>query len=153
MSAHLLDGVNILNPFIRPQAFLLWSDDLIQEKKKPSADMLTTGDMILYLLQIYLMRLLHVGVVGGLVRAMANNLMKLNIFLATEWKHFIISQEESNKDKINLGLGAAQAFLIIPILVLLSLCNILYRSLLKYRSEIVLIVMLATSIVILTSLF
>ena len=109
--------------------------------------------MILYLLQIYLMRLLHVGVVGGLVRAMANNLMKLNIFLATEWKHFIISQEESNKDKINLGLGAAQAFLIIPILVLLSLCNILYRSLLKYRSEIVLIVMLATSIVILTSLF
>ena len=153
MSAHLLDGVNILNPFIRPQAFLLWSDDLIQEKKKPSADMLTTGDMILYLLQIYLMRLLHVGVVGGLVRAMANNLMKLNIFLATEWKHFIISQEENNKDKINLGLGAAQAFLIIPILVLLSLCNILYRSLLKYRSEILLIVMLATSIVILTSLF
>ena len=77
--------------------------------------------------------------------------MKLNIFLANEWKDFVLHQaSENSKNKIDLGLGASQAFLIIPVIATISLAKILYLSMLKYRSEIAVSVMLTIAIVILT---
>jgi len=147
----LLEGVNILNPFISPRSFLLWSEDLIRERKSPEVPhQFGYGEHFLYRMQTTLLSgMFASSVVGGLTRGLANNLMRLNIFLATEWRQFIVSQALGNKDKIDFGLGAAQAFLIIPVLVVISTANVLYRSLLKFRSEIALTVMLATAIVIL----
>jgi len=152
MSRHLLDGVNILNPFISPRAFHLWSDDLIHEKMNPSPDTLSYGDLFLYRTQtLFLGGLRHSRLVGGLVRVLANNLMRLNIFLATEWMQFIVSQQDKNT-KLGLGvsLGAAEAFLIIPLLVIISCFNFICRSIVKFRSEILLILILTTCFVILT---
>lgn len=77
--------------------------------------------------------------------------MRLNIFIASEWKDFILSSLEKNKKNVGHDLGAAQAFFIIPVMVTISFGNLLYRSALKFRSEISFSVILATSIVILTT--
>ena len=152
MSRHLLNGVNILNPFISPRAFHLWSDDLIHEKKNPCPDTLSYGDRFLYRTQtLFLGGLRQSRLVGGLVRVLANNLMRLDIFLATEWMQFIVSQQDKNK-KLGLGfsLGAAEAFLIIPVLVIISCFSFICRSIVKFRSEIFLILTVTTCFVILT---
>ena len=147
-----MDGVNILNPFIFPRAFLLWSEDLIQERTHPNPEGLDTADRFLYKTQRNVLSgVFHVGIVGGVIRALANNLMKLNIFIASEWKDFILCNLEKNKNKVGQDLGAAQAFFIIPVMVTISFGNILYRSALKFRSEICFSVILATSIVIFTT--
>ena len=147
-----MDGVNILNPFIFPRAFLLWSEDLIHERNQPNLEGLDTGDRFLYKTQRNVLSgVLHVGLVGGIIRALANNLMRLNIFLASEWKDFTVSSLEKNNENIGNNLKAAQAFLIIPVMVTISFGNILYRSALKFRSEIGFSVILATFIVIFTT--
>ena len=88
---------------------------------------------------------------GAIIRGLANNLMRLNIFIASEWKDFILSPLLDNKKKTGFDLGAAQAFLIIPVMVTISFGQILYREALKFRSEICFSVILATSIVIFTA--
>jgi len=151
MSQYLLEGINILNPFISPPAFLLWSGDLIHEKKSSFADNLRYSDRFLYRTQsIFLGVLRHFGVVGGLIRLLANNLMRLNIYLANEWMEFIVSQQDrNNKLCLGIDLGAAEAFLLIPVLVIISSFNIAYRSIVQFRSEIFLIVIFTTCLVIL----
>lgn len=76
--------------------------------------------------------------------------MRLNIYLANEWMEFIVSQQDRN-NKLGLGidLGAAEAFLLIPVLVIISSFNIAYRSIVQFRSEIFLIVIFTTCLVIL----
>ena len=88
---------------------------------------------------------------GDIVRGLANNLMKLNIFIASEWKDFILTSLLEKKKTISLDLGAAQAFLNIPVMVTISFGNIVYRKVLKFRSEICFSVILATASVIFTS--
>ena len=152
MSQNLLSGANILNPFIRPRPFLLWCEDLIHQRNKTDLDDLDTGDQFLYKMQKNVLSasgILHVGVVGEIARALLNNLTRLNVFLASEWKHELF-QAGNNQAKIDRGLGRTllyNFFFLIPVLVMTSLGKRLYRSVLKFRSEIVFSVMLAITIV------
>ena len=77
--------------------------------------------------------------------------MKLNIFIAGEWKDYILNSLLEKKETIGPDLGAAQAFLIIPVMVTISFGNIAYCSAKKFRSEIWFSVILATFIVIFTT--
>ena len=154
LSRDLLDGVNILNPFIFPPAFLLWSEDLFHERKNPDLYGLHIGDRFFYKTQQnFLGRVFHVGVVGDIIRALANNLMRLNIFIASEWKDYILTSLKEKKDTQKIGhlLGAAHASFIIPTMVMISFGKIVSCETRKFRSEICFSVILATVLVIFTT--
>lgn len=48
------------------------------------------NDPIFFRLQLKVLALFHVPVLGPMLRLVANKLMRLNIFLATDWEQWII---------------------------------------------------------------
>jgi len=117
MAGHLLDGVNILNPFIDQTAFHLWVRRLLTNQQ-PGEDM---GGMskLLYRVQVLVLEcLMHISVLGMVIRYSANNLMKLNIFLAGEWADYIV--DNINSSKPPSALGWLEPFLAIPVFTLVS---------------------------------
>ena len=79
---------------------------------------------------LVLERLLHLPLLGRLLRLLANSLMWLNLHLANEFKENIVnSQTGEAVQQTDWGLGASQAFLAIPVLVTLSVVKLAYKNL------------------------
>jgi len=93
----------------------------------------------MYKLQLKLFQLFHVPVVGTVLRSMANSLMRLNIYLATEYQQMIVEGEEM-RDKVetNKYFAVITSVFIISVLTTGSLLKIVQNSIPKVRSEIIL---------------
>ena len=94
----------------------------------------------MYKLQLKVFQLFHVPLLGTVLRVLANNLMRLNIFLATEYQQQIVEAEEM-RDKVetNKYFAVITSVFVISILVTLSLLKVVQTSLHKIRSEIILL--------------
>ena len=64
----------------------------------------------------------HIPLVSILLRMIANNLMKLNIVLASKWEDVIVRRAE-NGPVFPYGLDILEPFLAIPILIILTLLS------------------------------
>jgi len=118
MARHLLDGVNILNPFIDQTAFHFWVRRLLTNQP-PGEDDMEGLSKFLYRVQVLVLEcLMHTSVLGMVIRYSANNLMKLNIFLANEWADYIV--DNINSSKPSSALGWLEPFFAIPVFTLVS---------------------------------
>eukprot|EP00092_Neocalanus_flemingeri_P024078 GFUD01026119.1.p1 GENE.GFUD01026119.1~~GFUD01026119.1.p1 ORF type:complete len:372 (-),score=51.24 GFUD01026119.1:124-1239(-) len=128
LARHLLDGVNILNPFIDQTAFHCWSDQVLNEQKQKETPTLEGFSQVLFSGQTFVLEtLIHVPVIGQLIRSLANNLMKWNIYLAADWSRVMV--DNYNSPKVNMGLGQMQAFLAIPVFTFISAGSIVHKEL------------------------
>ena len=83
-------------------------------------------------LQLAVLQLFHAPVLGPALRLAANTLMRLNLYLASDWRDWILAQQEASQQR---GVaGAVQAVLIIPIMVTISGLALLKSCLWKHRS-------------------
>ena len=64
----------------------------------------------------------HIPLVSILLRMIANNLMKLNIVLASKWEDVIVRRAE-NGPVFPYGLDILEPFLAIPILIILTILS------------------------------
>jgi len=93
MAGALLSGINILNPFTEPVALqtftlkLFMMEELIDEKRKVSNYSFLMSSMM----DIVLNKLLHLPKIEDILRTTLNNLMRLNIFIAWNWRDFLCS--------------------------------------------------------------
>ena len=146
MAKHLLDGVNILNPFIDQTAYHLWSDRLLNPHKPHEKTGMQPFSHFLFNTQILVLEsLMHVQVMGQLIRMLANNLMKLNIYLAADWSDFIV--DNFNSPKADTGLGRLQAFLAIPVFTVISASAFAFQELEKNKVVPLLFVILLIALV------
>jgi len=122
MSTQLLSGANILNPFIRPTAFRTWAFGLLNPQNTDETG-LEGPDRVLFKLQGWVLsKAFHIPLVSILLRMIANNLMKLNIVLASKWEDVIVRRAE-NGPVFPYGLDILEPFLAIPILIILTLLS------------------------------
>ena len=89
--------------------------------------------------------LMHVRVLGSLIRMLANNLMKLNIYLAADWSDFIV--DNFNSPKADTGLGRLQAFLAIPVFTVISASVLAFQELKKDKAVPLLFVILLIALI------
>jgi len=119
MARHLLDGVNILNPFIDQGAFHCWTYRLLTNQELEERLTLEPKSKFLYnTMMLVLENLMHRPVLGSVIRYLANNLMRLNIFLANEWADYIV--DKTNSSLPQSGLGWLEPFLAIPVFAIIS---------------------------------
>ena len=109
-----------------------WAEQLqqLQQLDRFSAAMLR--------LQLAVLRLFHAPVLGPALRLAANTLMRLNLYLASDWRDWILAQQEASQGRSGgvAGVaGAVQAVLIIPLMVTISGLALLKSCLWKHRSE------------------
>ena len=146
MAKHLLDGVNILNPFIDQTAYHLWSDRLLNPQNPHEKNGMQPCSHFLFKTQILVLEsLMHVRVLGSLIRMLANNLMKLNIYLAADWSDFIV--DDFNSPKADTGLGRLQAFLAIPVFTVISASALAFQELKKNKAVPLMFVILLIALV------
>ena len=144
MAKHLLDGVNILNPFIDPAAFNLWSVILMNpDKKSEPTGLKGFSQFMLKAMILVLEWLIHVPVLGIVIRLLANNLMKLNIYLAADWSTVIVNNY--NSPKMNMGLGQLQAFLAIPVFTFFSAASIAREEIGKNKMFLMFLILIFTT--------
>ena len=118
MAGHMMAGVAILNPFIQPVAFRAWAWRLMGVKEEQ--EHLEGSSWLLYTLQgVVFDKWLHQPVLGCLLRPLANKMMTLNIFLASEWEDWVV-QRVHDGPLLPYPLHVAEAFLFIPVLVIVS---------------------------------
>jgi len=136
MAEQLLWGANILNPFIRPAAFRTWALGLLKTKTVNEKE-LGGPDLFLCRLQgVVLHTGFHVPLLSSILRFLANNLMRLNILLASQWEDVIVSRAE-NGPLFPSNLNLLEPFLFIPILVSFTLVRCFWESLLVLRLPVV----------------
>ena len=100
---------------------------------------------------------LHVSVIGSVLRMLGNSLMQLNIFLATEKQEMIVNhhqqslqQSRSEKDmRLDMMIGV----IMIPVLIIMSLAEAVFRQLLQHRAELIIFSIVTIFSVILLSNF
>jgi len=127
MAKHLLDGVNILNPFIDQIAFHHYSNLILNDQELNEKTAMHPFSQFMYKSQILVLgSLIHIPVLGWIIRFLANNLMKLNIYLATDWCDYIV--DNLNSSKADTGLGQLQAFLAIPVFTVISGSTVAYQE-------------------------
>ena len=88
-------------------------------------------------LQLAVLRLFHAPVLGPALRLAANTLMRLNLYLASDWRDWILAQQEASQGRSGgvAGVaGAVQAVLVIPLMVTISGLTVLKSCLWKHRS-------------------
>jgi len=136
LATNLLAGVKILNPFINPEGFSKWCEMTLLERPEVDVKDMDTFSLTMFRLQLKVLALFHVPVLGPMLRLVANKLMRLNIFLATDWEQWIIQDQqrsrESEQDKV---LAVLQALLIIPLMVLGSLAGAATKKILSHKYE------------------
>jgi len=140
LSQSLLDGVHILNPFIIQDGFRAWTDVTVNYTPVEELDKnLDPFSKIMFRLQLKVMQLFHVPVLGAILRFFSNNLMKLNIYLATDWQEYIVAgfapSEHSVKNKDARLELIKQAFIIIPGMVLISLFGCILEKAKTIKTE------------------
>jgi len=140
LADHLLSGVHLLNPFINPEGFRTWTEKTVHEKKDVELCNLEQFSVLMYKLQLMLFQLFHVPLVGTVLRFLANNLMRLNIYLATEYQQMIV-EGDVTRDKVetNKYFAVITSVFVISFLVTHSLLKIVQASIPKIRSEIILV--------------
>jgi len=144
LSKSLLDGVHILNPFIIQDGFRAWTDVTVNYTSVEDVNHLDPFSNIMFRLQLKVLQLFHVPILGSILRFFSNNLMKLNIYLATDWQEYIAaagSKIETSDEKtearleIRPMLMLMQAFIIIPGMVLISFSSFMLEKIRVIRSE------------------
>ena len=116
-----------------------WAEKTVHERENVEITNLEQFSVIMYKLQLKLFQLFHVPVVGTVLRSMANSLMRLNIYLATEYQQMIVEGEEM-RDKVetNKYFAVITSVFIISVLTTGSLLKIVQNSIPKVRCEIIL---------------
>jgi len=126
MTRHLLDGVNVLNPFIDQNAFHAWARRLLLTKETFAMEDLShlVGfSLVMYKTKcIVFSNLLGIPIFGAILRFLANKLMLLNIVLAAEFKDFMAAglKNEERGMGIFWPRGRLMAFLVIPPMAAIS---------------------------------
>jgi len=93
----LLKSVNMMVPFIEPSAFKHWFLRLLSQhpSSPPSYEHLSVLSTLLFRAQTLLLEtVLHLPVLGGILRPLLNILMRLAIFLNTDWEWLVIKFHE-----------------------------------------------------------
>ena len=92
MSGHLMKGVSMMIPFIDASAFECWFLRLLSPPQyPPCSQKMGIQSIILLKAQIIMLgTVLHLPVVGTIIRIMLNMLMRLAILLNTDWEELII---------------------------------------------------------------
>lgn len=125
MASSLLAGINILNPFIDPAAFHAFTLQLFLVSGDSGA-LSGYSSFIKSTMDLVFNWLLHVPLLGELVRQIGNSLMRLNVFLASDWTDFIVvnfkTEDISIRDRI-------QAFVAIPVFTVVSGALLVWRNL------------------------
>ena len=78
----------------------------------------------------------HLPLLSLILRFLANNLMRLNILLASQWKDFIVRRAE-NGPIFPSSLNLLEPFIFIPILVSFTFVRALWESLVVLRLPVV----------------
>eukprot|EP00092_Neocalanus_flemingeri_P083160 GFUD01104339.1.p1 GENE.GFUD01104339.1~~GFUD01104339.1.p1 ORF type:complete len:364 (+),score=81.87 GFUD01104339.1:109-1200(+) len=91
MAGHLMKGMNMINPFIDPSAFHFWFLRLLSDGTPSSTKPMNIQSILLLKVQSFILgTVLHLPVVGNVMRHMANMLMRLNILLVSDWEELTI---------------------------------------------------------------
>jgi len=132
MVLHLLNGVNMLNPFIDQTAFHEWTNQILSGQQQKETKVLSNFSHFLLQTQIYVLgTLMHTPTIGGILASLANNLMRLNIFLAIEWSSYMVDNYHKNHSGNSSIFGNAGAFLAIPVFTVISFTSMFYKYMLK----------------------
>jgi len=136
LATNLLAGVKMLNPFINPEGFRKWCEKTLLEKPEVDVKDLDTFSVTMFRLQLKVLALFHSPVLGPALRLAANKLMRLNIFLATDWEQWILQdQQRSRQSEQDKVLAVLQALLIIPLMVLGSLAWAATKKIISHKYE------------------
>lgn len=127
MATKLLDGANILNPFIDQTAFKLRAKRLFLEEVVDEEHGLTGLSRLLYRVQVVVLeQLMHLRWLAGPLRFTVNKLMELNIFLARDWAdHIVATFQEQRQRTLRARL---EALLNIPLITSISLTKLVIRK-------------------------
>jgi len=128
MASSLLAGVNILNPFIDPTAFHKFTLELflVQDEMGEGEALSGYSTVIKSTMDLVFHHLLHLPFLGEFVRMLGNFLMRLDVFLASDWMDFIVANFKTDhvtmKDRI-------QAFVAIPVFTVVSGMSFMWKNL------------------------
>jgi len=152
LADNLLSGVHLLNPFINPNGFRAWTEKTVHVKEEVDTSDLEQFSMAMYKLQLKVFQLFHFPLIGTVLRSLANNLMKLNIFLATEFQHKIVEDQLKPKVEMNKYLSVIYSMFVISILVSVSFLKAVQNIFANIRSELIVFIALSILSVIIFSM-
>lgn len=126
MATKLLDGANILNPFIDQTAFKLRAKRLLLEEDARKEPNLSGLSRFLYLVQVVVLEQLMHSWLAAPIRFFVNKLMELNIFLALDWADNIVQTfQEQRQWTLRARL---EAVLNIPVVASISFTRLIVRK-------------------------
>ena len=129
-----------------------WTEKTVHVKEEVDTSDLEQFSMAMYKLQLKVFQLFHFPLIGTVLRSLANSLMKLNIFLATEFQHKIVEDQLKPKVEMNKYLSVIYSMFVISILVSVSFLKAVQNIFANIRSELIVFIALSILSVIIFSM-